>query len=214
MKRLMKVAALVACVGSMLSFSGCGGSSEDSSTSAQPSARKSLSPAEEMAEFVRKINAELAKHGAEPMMSEAEIAERMTKPIEPDDKDLALIRVAFPQLQKYSSVVKEINDLCGKYAVRPMIEKDNMVGAFNEFIGKSNEEREEVVGALQSTLPNLKVYSSVVKEVNDRCEKLGGQPLVGKDDLHKKFMKFILKTSAAQQSDIAEAQDVLKRLKL
>ncbi len=157
MKRLMKVAALVACVGSMLSFSGCGGSSEDSTTSAQPSARKSLSPAEEMAEFVRKINAELAKHGAEPMMSEAEIAELMTKPIEPDDKDLALIRVAFPQLQK---------------------------------------------------------YSRVVKEVNDRCEKLGVQPLVGKDDLHEKFMKFILKTSAAQQSDIAEAQDVLKRLKL
>lgn len=98
MKRLITVAALTTCVGAMLCFIGCGDTSEDSTTSAQPAARKSLSPVEEMAEFVRKINAELAKHGAEPMMSEAEIAERMTKPIEPDDKDLALIRAAFPQL--------------------------------------------------------------------------------------------------------------------
>lgn len=214
MKRLIKTATLVASVGAMLCFVGCGESNNTSTTSAKTSTPKALSPREEMVEFSRKVNAELAKHGAEPMISDAQIAELETKQLEQEELDaLVKIRSTFPVLQKYSSVLKEINDLCEQSAGKPIFKKDDISGKFGEFFEKSDAEQQQLVDALQSVPSQLKVYSSVIKEVNALSEKLGGHPWVDKGDLVKTFNRFIEKSFDDRQSDIDEAKDILKRLK-
>lgn len=170
MKRMMKIAALTACVGVMLGFAGCGKGDADKSTESdkkvttqnQPikdvaTKQVSLSPAEEMISIARKINAELAKHGADPLVKEEE----------------------FSDLRKGADSIKELP-----------AEWAQMKLALSSFL----------------------VYSSVMKEVNDLSKKMGG-PYHDKKETQKDLMDFLLKSRERQLEEIAEVQDLLKRLK-
>lgn len=170
MKRIMKVAALTACVGAMLGFAGCGNGDADKGSAAEANATSTsgaakvvaakqgaLSPAEEMISIARKINAELAKHGVDPLVKEEE----------------------FSDLRKEADSIKE---LPAEWA------------------------------QMKSALPSFVVYSSVMKEVNDLSKKMGG-PYHDKEESKKDLMDFLLKSKERQLEEIAEMQDLLKRLK-
>jgi hypothetical protein len=207
MNKLTMMTTIVAGVGAILNIAGCGEAATESS------AKPSASPAEEMVAYGRKVNAELAKHGADPMISETEIAQIYTRPVEEYSKELEMIRGAFPALQRYSSCVKEINELSEKASGRPILNKDSISEMFENFICKSNDGRQELLDAVQSVIPQFKVYTSLIREINDLSVKLGGNPYLNEDRAAEIFEAFIKKSSEDRQSKISEAQDVLKRLK-
>lgn len=170
MERIMKVAALTACVGAVLGIAGCGNRDAEKGAAGVTKAttqnqqikdvaskQVSLSPAEEMISIARKINAELAKHGVDPLVKEEE----------------------FSDLKKEADAIKE---LPAEWA------------------------------QMKSALSSFLVYSSVMKEVNDLSKKMGG-PYHDKEEAKKDLMDFLLKPRERQLEEIAEVQDLLKRLK-
>jgi len=170
MKRIMKVAALTACVGAMLCFVGCGkgdtdkGAVVDSNATSNIGSVKGvtakqgkLSPTEELVNFTRQINAELAKHGADPLISEEEVADKVKKTsLENAQKQLVQIKSTFPLLMSYSSVVKEVNDICNKRGGNPYIDKDNITEKFRDFMMMSDEKKRAEIADAQDLLKRLK----------------------------------------------------------
>lgn len=161
MKRIMKVAALTACVGAMLCCAGCG--KESVNNNAVAGAKKkvdsvekvSLSPAEEMIGFARKMNAELAKHGVGPSISEEEIAEIKKLPLEDVQKELVKVKAAFPLFLSYSSIVKEVNDRCKKMGGNPLVKDEDLAKNFDAFLQKKSEEQREAISEAQDLLKRL-----------------------------------------------------------
>ena len=76
-----------------------------------------------------------------------------------------------------------------------------------------SEDVQKALAKVKSSFPLFLSYSSIVKEINDRCKKMGGNPLVNDEDLAKNFDDFLQNKSTEEQREaISEAQDLLKRL--
>lgn len=232
MNKLIKVAMIVAGVGAMLSFVGCGkenankGVAEDTKVASNNGATKdvsiksvgvatknNLSPAEEIVSFARRINAELVKHGAKPLVSEEEIDQCKKLSSEEAQEQLVLMRSTFPLLMSYSSLVKEVNEFFKKTVGNPYLDKEKILERFGRFVKDTSEDQQAIVSRLKLGFPLLQRYASIVKEGNDLCKKLGGKPLVKDEYLADKFESFLDKSNEAQQEEITEAQNVLKEIK-
>ena len=165
MSKLIKVAMIVAGVGAMLSFAGCGRENDSKAVVSTAQVQKEKDPYKEAVSTYKELNAILVGVGEEPVIPEEALA-LMEAGMDPrekkalSEKDKAeFIEEVRPLIDRMDSVRKYAK-LIGKIrAIDPLLLRSHGLKKVARFIDESNEEGLSDINKAEKVIAEVSKFS-------------------------------------------------------